>query len=348
MQSTVVAHEPGKFYGWPANSGLWTWENGEVLVGFTTGDYVEKPGHNIAEPYRGGLARSKDDGLTWTVQSPTGYVCEAGEPRTLGSKTDFTQTGFAMRVSGAGYHCQGKHPGTFCISTDRGGTWEGPYLLNGLAQEPQLAGLEITSRTEYVVLDTHTCLLFMSARHPHHSDRAFSAVTDDGGKSFRFRSWIVSFDDPWRAVMPSVARGPDGTLAAAVRRRALPADDCWIDAYISQDLAQTWEFAGRIGDTGPGNGNPPALVRLDDSRLCCVFGDRARRCMVARLSADLGASWGTETVIRDDFQPDRFGDPDLGYPQLFQRRDGQLVAMYYWATRELPHQHIAATIWSPG
>jgi hypothetical protein len=38
---------------------------------------------------------------------------------------------------------------------------------------------------------------------------------------------------------------------------------------------------------------------------------------------------------------------DLGYPRLVQRPDGKLVAMYYWATKENPEQHIAASIWQP-
>jgi hypothetical protein len=41
-------------------------------------------------------------------------------------------------------------------------------------------------------------------------------------------------------------------------------------------------------------------------------------------------------------------DADFGYPRLAQRSDGQLVAIYYWACRERPHQHIAATIWALG
>jgi hypothetical protein len=347
MQSVVVAHNPGRFCGWPANNGLWVWDRDQVLVGFAMGDYIEQSGHNIAGSHRAALARSADGGLTWSIEAPSGYVDIPGRPRALPSPLDFRQTGFGLRISGAGYHGGGRYVGTFRISATAGGSWTGPYLLDGLAKEPQLAGLEFTARTEYEVLDSRTCLLFMSARDPLRSDRVFSAITEDGGQTFHFLSWVVSFDDPYRAVMPSVARCSDTTLVAAVRRRAVPADDCWIDAYISEDQARSWSFAGRLGDTGPWNGNPPALVRLNDGRLCCVFGDRARRCMVARFSADMGRTWEVETILRDDFQPDRFDDPDLGYPQFFQRSDGRLLAIYYWATEELPHQHIAATLWDP-
>ncbi len=347
MRSTIVAHEPGRFCGWPANNGLWRWDNSEVLVGFATGRCVEQPGHNIVRPYRAALARSTDGGLTWRVEDAKGYVDEAGSPAKLASAVDLTQTGFALRVSGAGYHGGGACIGTFRISRDGGQRWQGPYLLEGLQAEPSLSGLELTARTEYAALSSDTCLLFMSARQAEHSDRAFVAITEDGGRSFRFLSWIVSFSDPFRAVMPSAALCSANTLVAAVRRRAVPTDECWIDSYVSDDLARTWSWAGRVGDTGPWNGNPPALIRLSDNRLCCVFGDRARRRMVAKFSADMGCTWGAETVIRSDFQADRFDDPDLGYPQVFQRPDGQVVAVYYWATSEMPDQHIAATRWDP-
>jgi hypothetical protein len=69
--------------------------------------------------------------------------------------------------------------------------------------------------------------------------------------------------------------------------------------------------------------------------------------MLARFSADGGASWGDPVVIRDDFSSAN-GFADLGYPRLYQRRDGQLVAAYFWCTRERPDTHIEATIPEPG
>jgi hypothetical protein len=68
--------------------------------------------------------------------------------------------------------------------------------------------------------------------------------------------------------------------------------------------------------------------------------------MLARYSQDEGMSWGEEQVLRDDYASVQ-DDQDLGYPRLIQRSDGCLVATYYWATRDRPHQHIAATIWDP-
>ena len=36
--------------------------------------------------------------------------------------------------------------------------------------------------------------------------------------------------------------------------------------------------------------------------------------------------------------------PDLGYPRLMARADGKFACMYYWASPEIPKQHIAYAI----
>jgi hypothetical protein len=66
----------------------------------------------------------------------------------------------------------------------------------------------------------------------------------------------------------------------------------------------------------------------------------------ARVSADRGATWGEEIVLRDDG-----GSGDLGYPRTHLRDDGALVTAYYFNLAGDPIQqnggvrHIAATIW---
>ena len=69
--------------------------------------------------------------------------------------------------------------------------------------------------------------------------------------------------------------------------------------------------------------------------------------MYLRLGGDDGRTWGEEIVLRDQFRMDKFGERDFGYPGLVQNHRGELVALYYWATPELPQQQIAATIWRP-
>jgi len=91
------------------------------------------------------------------------------------------------------------------------------------------------------------------------------------------------------------------------------------------------------------NGNPPSLIRLKDGRLCVTYGYRAYPYGIrARLSSDNGKSWSKEIHLCDDGR-----SWDLGYTRTFQRTDGKLVTIYYYATAEKPEQHIAATIWDP-
>jgi hypothetical protein len=209
--------------------------------------------------------------------------------------------------------------------------------------------LELTPRTDYVVNGPQDCLVLLSARRPDGwgSDAVFCVRTTDGGRSFRFVSWVIRRSDPFRAVMPSTARCACGRLVCALRRRDLSTERCWIDAYSSDDGGENWAFRSRVEETGGENGNPPALLALRDGRLCCVYGNRTRRQLLARLSEDEGLSRGPEITLRDDYASVE-DDADLGYPRAVQRDDGCLVILYYWATRARPQQHIAATIWDPG
>jgi hypothetical protein len=226
-------------------------------------------------------------------------------------------------------------------------------------EDANLKGMALTARTRYWVTGPRSCLLFMAAR-PGVSkpgdiatDKSFVAETTDGGRSFQFISWIVPLSDPYRAVMPAAGRLPDGTIIAALRRRDVANVErkkkpCWVDCYTSKDNGRSWSFASKVGETGMENGNPPALTVLKDGRVVCAYGDRSRVKMFARVSADGGKSWDAEVILREDFQPDAFGDKDLGYPQLTTNERGEVVALYYWATKEHPQHHIAMTLWSPG
>jgi len=363
MRQSVAASEAGKFCGWPANSGLWRWDGGrEILVGFTHGDFVEQKNHNIkgvsdaASGLSNRLARSRDGGRTWTVEVPENFVDSGNEVKDSPGGFDFEARDFALRVVGTGYHGSSDPQGSFLVSNDRGKSWHGAYRLGKLMEDANLEGMALTARTDYLVTGPQSCLLFMSAR-PGESkpgeiatDKSFVAETTDGGKTFQFVSWIVPLSDPYRAVMPAAGRLPDGTLIAALRRRDVVNDGkkkipCWVDCYTSKDNGRSWSFASRVGDTGTYNGNPPGLTVLEDGRVVCAYGDRTRGKMFARVSADSGKTWDAEVVLREDFQPDKFGDMDFGYPQLATNDRGEVLALYYWATKDLPQHFIAATIW---
>jgi len=340
ISHSVVYGGPDKFCGWPANNGVWSWGN-EILVGFSYGSYVDKGGHNIGDPRFDVLGRSVDGGETWTMEDPDNFAGDGGEMMPAPGNINFGHPDFTMRMHRSG-------GARFFISYDRGHKWQGPYDFANLMDHPEFAGLENTTRTDYIVNSSSDCFFFMSARKPKTGtrDRTFCARTTDGGKTFNFVSWINPEKvGTTRGAMPSTVRISNKKLVSALRRKY---PDQWVDVFVSNDNGDSWQFLAKVADTGGWNGNPPALVRLKDERLCCVYGNRSKRQIIAKFSSDDGATWGEEFVLRDDFQVDSKDDPDLGYPRLVQRPDGKLVAMYYWATSERPQQHIAATIWDPG
>lgn len=350
MHHVIVYAEQNRFAGWPANNGAWQWGD-EILVGFTTGDYVVNAGHNIGERHRSRLARSLDGGETWQMESPSNFVGTGGTLAPVPGKIDFSAPGFAMRVIGDAYHGTAEPRGGFYYSYNRGKSWRGPFEFGGLSRLPQIAHASMTPRTDYLVNSADACLVFLSARAAEQwgADRTFCVRTTDGGLTFNFVSWVVPPDDPYRAVMPSTVRFSAMTLVSAQRRRdmqAAPSAGCWIDVYVSHDNGQSWAFLSRVGETGAHNGNPPALARLRDGRLCCVYGNRDRQQVLARYSGDEGATWSRELVLREGYDSG-LSDQDFGYPRLVQRTDGCLVALYYWASRRHPYQHITATLWDP-
>jgi hypothetical protein len=139
-------------------------------------------------------------------------------------------------------------------------------------------------------------------------------------------------------------RLPSGELLTALRRRDPRGREeaNWIDLYGSADGGASWNLRSRVGETGLHNGNPPALVQLRDGRLACVYGNRSRQQVVLRTSRDGGDSWGEERVLRSN--PFSY---DLGYPQLVQNHRGELVALYYLATSQIPHSYIEAALFRP-
>ena len=85
VEHVTVCREPGRFGGWPANHGIWSWDN-EILVGFSWGYYKDLGDrHHIdrEKPEEHLLARSLDGGQTWTVENPAekGMLIPEGEAR---------------------------------------------------------------------------------------------------------------------------------------------------------------------------------------------------------------------------------------------------------------------------
>ena len=237
----------------------------------------------------------------------------------------------------------GEHAGVvswFYISYDRCASWYGPYRM------PMLGLKGIAARTDYQVLGHNDCLVFMTApKADDYEGRAFCARTSDGGTSFQFQSWIGPELKGW-TIMPASVMLPNGRLLAALRCDTK--DHRFIDVYASNDLGRSWEHLSRPDDTH--GANPPAMIRLDDGRICLTYGRRKEPFGIrARTSDDDGESWADEIVLRDDG-----GCGDLGYTRTVQRADGKIVTVYYFNDQvdkaagrvdTNSERYIAATIW---
>ncbi len=349
FQNVKVFSEPGRFGGWPANHGIWSWEN-EILVGFSRGYYKDLgDSHNIdrERPEEHLLARSLDGGETWSIEDPSLHAAliPAGKAlhgiapsnakenpwRDCPGGIDFTHPDFAMALRMTGV---ASGPSRFYYSTDRGHRWEGPFGL------PMFGQSGVAARTDYLVNGPGECLLVLTAAKPNGEEgRPFCARTSDGGKTWEFVSWI-NRDPKGYAIMPSTIRLSDSELLTAIRCR----DDekARIETYRSLDNGQHWKLEN-IPAPDLGTGNPPSMIRLKDGRVCLTYGHRAPPYGIrARVSSDGGRNWGQEIILRDDG-----GGTDLGYPRTVQRPDGKIVTIYYFHDQPKGDRYIAATIWSP-
>ena len=353
-QHYIAAIEEGRFHGWPANNGAWQWGN-EILVGFTQADFDPRDGHNIKGIQESEFARSLDGGETWRMFDPANFLDDENiqwlpEGKTLlDEPMDFAHEGFALRVFAAGYHGNNDPDGGFYYSYDRGETWNGPHFLGRLHDHPELKGKRLTPRTDYIVTGPRSCFIFITAdqKAPERISRIACIKTGDGGLTFDFVTWITPAAPEYRAIMPQTIRLSNGDYLLAFRK--IFADrskmESAIDTCLSEDECSTWRPRSRVKEIR-NNSNPPTLVELKDGRVCCVYGDRDAQRIAGKYSDDKGKTWGEEFVVRERYQSVD-GWADMGYPRMFQRPDGKLAVMYYWASAEHPQQHIACSIWEP-
>jgi len=347
-----VYYEKGRFGGWPANHGIWSWGN-EILVGFSRGFYKDMgpKHHNIDrdKPEEHLLARSLDGGETWTLEYPNekGQLLPQGESlhgtdlgvplpewKDCPGDIDFTHPDFVMTIRMTDVNIG---PSRFFYSYDRGKSWEGPFRF------PDLDTPGIAARTDYLVNGPHDCTVFLTAGKSNKREgRPLCARTKDGGATWQFLSYIGDEMKEGFSIMPASARLSANEIL--VLTRVHEGSRRWLAAYLTEDDGLTWKHLNDpVNDTG--EGNPASLTRMADGRLCLTYGYRRPPFgMRAKLSNDNGRTWSDDIILRDDGTT-----RDIGYPRSVQRPDGKMVTIYYYCNPQTnPDRYIAATIWDPG
>ena len=360
MQHVEIYRKEGRYAGWPANYGIWSWGD-EIVVGFVVGYHKADAGFHTRDrekPFTAMQARSVDGGQTWKVQetpcrAPGNRGLSAGEhmrsvpgaASALQARNDpnapvdcpgginFTHPDFALMCARTGLRAGAKS--WFYISYDRCKTWQGPFSL------PMFGQTGIAARTDYLVSDAHSCMLFLTAAKADGDEGCvFCARTTDGGRTFAFVSGIGPEPSGF-AIMPASVRLSESCMLVALRCREGGRN--YIDLYTSNDNGATWDYVNTpIANTGAG-GNPPAMIKLHDGRLCLTYGYRdAPHSIRARLSENNGATWGEDIILRDDG-----GNHDIGYTRTMQRGDGKAVTVYYFNDHPETERYVAATVWKP-
>ncbi len=343
IEHVTVYKEAGRYGGWPANHGIWSWGN-EIVVGFSAAWYQKKSPdrhqYDSSKPEEPRLARSLDGGHTWTVEAPASLLPpeQGGRAVTrLGEAMDFEHPGFAMTLRLTGTN-QG--PSRLFYSYDRGITWHGPYDF------PMLGQTGIAARTDYIVNGRRDAFVFLTAAKTNGREgRPLCARTVDGGLTWSLVSWIGE-EPAGFAIMPSSVRISPDRLLSAIRVHQ-DADHDWIDLYQSLDNGTHWKYLARpVPSTGGHGGNPPSLIRLRDGRLCLTYGCREAHEIRARIAngapPDDGRVWGEDIVLR------RGATWEIGYTRTVQRPDGKIVTVYYYPESAESGRTIEVTIWDPG
>jgi len=350
IKHVTVYSRAGRYGGWPANHGIWCWNN-EIVVGFSAAYYKwlgpDRHPYDRSRPEEPYLGRSLDGGETWAIEPapalvpPEGMYTASGpggRAADLSEPMDFTNPGFSMALR----MTEGqKGRSWFFFSYDRGKSWTGPFNF------PMLGQTAIMARTDYIVNGSHDAMVFLTAAKSGGGEgRPFVARTTDGGLTWKFVAWIAPDPGVGFSIMPSSVRLSRMEIVTAVRHEnSLRKGPNWIDAYVTKDDGVTWQYLSRPApDTGDKSGNPPSLIKLQDGRLAITYGHRARPFEIrARLSSDGGKTWGKEILLRGDA-----GAWDIGYSRTMQRPDGKIVTAYYWAIEPQKERTIEATIWDPG
>ena len=267
-----VYNVKGRFAGWPANHGAWSWGD-EFLVAFSA-DSSARAGPMItisigpgprtsfspaaataARPGRSrplGRRNAQRNAGQRHAAMPPGL--EEDRPTDFQGRLDFSNPHFALFVRMESHRGGASH---FYESTDRGMSWCGPYRL-------PLFGLKgVMGRTDYLVNSLDRAFVFLTGTKSNGIEGRPFVVRDRGRRPFLALPFFHRPRAGRLRCVPLDRAALRSELVTAVRASGEPHQS--IEAFASHDGGKTWSFlATPAPDTG--DGNPPCLT------LCLMAG----------------------------------------------------------------------------
>ncbi len=336
VKHNIVAFEEYSFFGWPANHGIWRF-NDELLVGF------EKGIHHYNGPGVHALDRTKPTVRMFGRFRPeTGWVHEYPEIPAIDyeNKTPLPDIPKDLLTSESGLYFMpsgwdGNVFTQLLVTNDRGKSWEGPFRV------PDFGIVGVCSRTDYLVCDGYFLLSMTGVKEDGLEGNAFAAkLTFDG----EWEMLGMMGEDPPKGdfrIMPALAKLPDGKLLGIARYASENEPGfTQLDVYISDDEGKSFNYETKLAyiDEDMSGGSPPALCSLPDGTVMLAFFRRQAPCGLFVTTTRDGKNWSEPQALRTDAV-----NTDIGYPRIALLNDEVHILYYYNLGEEAP-RFVADTV----
>ena len=332
----TVAIGKTDFFGWPANHGIWKF-NDELLVGF------EKGIHHYNGPDVHALDRTKPTIRMFARFCPqTGWNHEYPEIPAIDyeNKTPLPdlppdllkpESGLYLMPSG----WDGNVFTQLMVTNNAGKSWEGPFRI------PDFGLVGVSARTDYLVCDGYYLLAMTGVKADGLEGNAFAAKLNFDGK---WEKLGMMGEDPPKGdfrIMPALAKLPDGSLLGIARYASENEPGfTQLDVYLSDDEGKTWNYETKLNyiDEDMSGGSPPALCSLPDGTVVLAFFRRQDPCGLFITITRDGKSWSEPLALRTDAV-----NTDIGYPRI-AFFNNEIHILYYYNLGEEENRFVADTV----
>ncbi len=336
VKHITVAFDEPSFFGWPANHGIWKFDD-ELLVGF------EKGIHHYNGPDVHALDRTIPTIRMFARFRPeTGWVHEFPEIPAIDyeNKTRLPDVPADLLSPESGLYLMpsgwdGNVFTQLMVTNNKGKSWQGPFYI------PDFGLVGVAARTDYIVCDGYFLLAMTGVKADGLEGNTFAAkLTFDG----KWEKLGMMGEDPPEGdfrIMPAIARLPDGSLLG-IGRYASENEPGFtqLDVYLSNDEGKTWDYETKLTYVGNdmSGGSPPALCTLPDGTILLAFFRRQSPHGLFITTTRDGKNWSEPQALRTDAV-----NTDIGYPRIAFFNNEVHILYYYNLGEEAP-RFVADTV----